>query len=363
MMSSQQPGEHSSLADSLEILYSRLVPAFTTDDDFERLTLLASGLPPIHRAGFEYRLKQTGNGLDFQQAIELKPSEIELVLRNRSAQQGCLEPLTDFCTKWGQQDSLLHSALRQLWVEFDNNGEDPGSAPPSLFLGLRKKQTSPESALHITCKAHELLARDRPGDQHQATLKRVIDLIPAETGVTHVGFMLSRTHQVTRLVIPFSTASSLISYLGEINWPGGISLLSSDLDWLFNRFSEVRLCLDSGDSLSPRLGFECFFNRITGADPDYSGILGDLVTAGYCQENERDTLLGWPGRISPDSQSIHWPEDLVLRSITGKEQEFTVIDCRLSHLKFDWSPHSPMKAKAYFGYYENWLDFSAGAKV
>lgn len=343
------------LAESLQLVRQRLVPHFASAENFERLLNLTLGLPPVFRAGFEYRLNHNKQGLDFQQAFNLDQHEVEQFTDWNFSDHAELTPVVEFCREWARHDSDLRDHLRQLWVEFDcpDTGETT-LRQPSVFIGMRSSRPNPTALLDLSRRAYEQFTNTTMDDGHLANLRQVITAAPRDNSVCHVGFMLGREHRVTRVIIPFFDPQTLTKHLDEIGWDDDKEQLTNRLDWLFTRFNEVRLCLDVGQSLSKTLGFECFFNKDREAGPDHKSLFDDLITEGYCKPCERDALLAWPGRITPDSNTIDWPEELIVRSIAGAENEFSVIDCHLSHIKFSWPRGSTAVAKAYFGYIENW---------
>jgi len=125
--------------------------------------------------------------------------------------------------------------------------------------------------------------------------------------------------------------------------------------WLYEYFDTVSLCLDVGDTIQPQLGFECFYKIQRGVDPRLSKFLEQLESKGMCTAEKRKAILAWPEVLAPENQAEQWPDHLIAQSIMRAEDQFTVLDCRFSHIKVVYHPNKPLVAKGYFGYVYNWM--------
>jgi squalene-hopene/tetraprenyl-beta-curcumene cyclase len=116
------------------------------------------------------------------------------------------------------------------------------------------------------------------------------------------------------------------------------------------------VCLDVVGDLLPSVGLECFFTQKRGLDPRWAPLLKRLAALGVSAPEKAETLLAWPGSITPPEASAPWPDDLIAQSLTQPAGRFGMIERRLSHVKLTWAAGKPVSAKAYFGFVHVWAD-------
>jgi hypothetical protein len=333
----------------LRLIESKLVPAFINAQQFQRIACLSAELPALHIAGFEYPLGNDKQGLDFQQAIELTPSLIaklskQVHLMNRYP--GLLRVCQEMMNRYSEATGLLD----QLWLEFDLVNNAASKRDPVYFVGFNKLLLESACQNDAITSSHQLLTGESMEHAQSQYLHELTASFPENTGVSHLGIMRSRGGSAIRLVIPTCDAQSMLNILAAVPWSGDFAATESLGRYLFESFSEVRLCLDVEKTISSRIGLECLFSKTRLQHNGIASAVELLRTANYCTSAEANKLLSWPARVVPGQLGDSWPDELMLESITHPENQFSVVDCRLSHLKFASSPGTSTEAKAYFGF-------------
>jgi len=351
------------LNSSLEIVRSRLSPLLCSEVNLERIREIASRLPPVHRAGFEYQLKQNITGLDFQQAVRNR--KVEIGSLNSWAQSGLLplpgkqrssSALLNLVETWQDENSLANQIVDQLWLEFDCGDPVKSSGDPSVFLGFPVKSDTSLAHFELISQVFQILTGRKLPPETAATLQPIFELADQAGGVSHAGFMLSRNSKQVRMILPMPNRASAKKLLNHAHGYEIPANLDKALNWLFERFKTLRLCLDIGSSISQRIGLECSLNTRHAADQNADLVFDQLIARNLCTEQEKEALMAWPGLIYPGSGSAPWPDEMIIHSLLQDSNRFNVIDCRLSHLKFNLATTGILNAKAYFGYFENWIE-------
>ncbi|MFL5865796.1 MAG: hypothetical protein ACJ766_01695 [Thermoleophilaceae bacterium] len=337
------------LADSLELVLPEVPAALVPAETHAGINELARGLAPIHRCGFEVRLG-TSSQVDFQQGIGVLEGEPKTLLghlsRLRRDGPGWAG-LIDLVSDWAAASSPLSGDVQDLWLEFDR----AGAAPPSVFVGLTRAGGDRQLAFAALDRlvGHDGWARFRPAAQ------RCFDGCSDGSHVSHVGLMLGRAAPFLRVNVARLEPEGLGDYLDRVGWPGRPAEPVELMERLDPLADEVTICLDVGDELLPRLGFECRLVEQPPLERRWAELLGELVEAGWCTDEKRDALLGWPQLVLPREGGNGWPADLLRASLLRPQDHFTSLERRLSHVKVVYEPERPTEAKGYFGYLHRWL--------
>lgn len=344
------------LAESLELVTPSLAPELVPAATVGALTKLAQTLPPIHRAGFECRLRAGDQRVDFQQGIprgDEEPGRLVACLEQRGA---AWERIYRFAQRWAAPDDVVHRAVSHLWLEFDLlASEDPErvSSAPSAF-----------AVLDSAARKHALggiptVLGTLVGDEEAASLGRVVDGLRraccGRAWVSHIGVMLGRPLSGLRIHVNDTALRDLRGFLQRINWVGDAAQVESAARLLLDYADSLVLCLDVVGELTSSAGLECFFAQRHGVDPRWRPLLERLTALDLCAPEKTEALLRWPGRITPVDDLGPWPDDLIAQSLTRRSDVFGAIERRLSHVKLICTPGAPVSAKGYFGYGHLWM--------
>jgi squalene-hopene/tetraprenyl-beta-curcumene cyclase len=347
------------LADSLVVVAPSVPTELVSAGTVRRLTAVAGTLPPIHRAGFECRLRAGDDRVDFQQGIPASDGEtarLAAFLEESGELGAAWERVKALARRSATPGDFVHETVSELWVELDlatAAGPQEWRPDPSVFAVLR-----PSGADRGLAAARAVL-ETLLGEEQARLLERVTQRLQRECAgrarISHIGVMLGRPSAALRVHISDIQLQDLSGYLRRIGWEGDTVRTQALGRMLLDYTDLLVLCLDVVGELTPRLGLECFFAQRTGVDPRWRPLLEHLVALGMCAEEKADALLRWPGRVTPVDDLVGWPADLIVRSLTRPPDLLGVIERRLSHLKVTCAPDVRTEVKAYFGYGHLWL--------
>jgi hypothetical protein len=240
------------------------------------------------------------------------------------------------------------------WLEFDHMERDPDPianvgvcvAPAYLdpFASLPPQPAAEVLAtiLHTlrAIRRHEVTAEEH------ACFERCIERLPPTARWIHLSIMAARSPTELKLYGAFPV-HAVVPYLRDIGWAGDCQPVADLLDRYCppERTGDV-VYLDlpvTGMCALETAGAGIVFAQQqlrTGrdGDPGRRGLLEALVEDGLCRTEERDALVGWPGR------------DLRLMPQGGPgEGELAWVD-RWFDIKVVHRPSGPTLAKAYLGF-------------
>ena len=335
-------------------------------DNLSRIEQIASWLPVVYRAGFEYELGSINGGLDFQQGIFLHDQEVYRLLEASESlsadtprQLVFLHTVSAVIREIANSVSPIHPYIRQLWLEFDCRHSSMASDQPSIFLALVYEPTEFAVASEAVCRAYVLLTGQCLDSDTQANLNLIFKCAVTTKGISHAGFMIGREDGGLRLVLPVTDVDGLETLLTGTAWKGDKIQNLEFYRWLATLFPEIRLCIDiKGCSVQPT-GFECFFKSNDRGNPrkaEIPEILAELTSKNLCGAHEAKFMEDWPGWICPTDRPRDWPDDLLVRSLSVPENCFLLLERQLSHIKFSELESAKPTAKIYFGFVERTIE-------
>ncbi len=339
------------LHDSLKLIVPRLPRWMVDDASASFLAKIAGHLPPVHYAGFEYRLGGINEGLDLQQGLNLNESNRRQI--NRLAQQHpsvTIDTLLTVFNAWSGSDPLQRS-FSQVWLEFDQLQDT--ALPPGLFLTLMPG-ADPRTlipALQALRTRLTILGESGRGWLELDKLIRHPDDLP---DITHLGFMLSRPDSGIRVVRQLGSDLATPADIEDTELKKSAQQIHQLIRPVLPYFSDFRWCQDLGGDHPGPASIECFF-----PEPDQQEsiikILDWLLANELCTNRERDALEGWSAILTPETLADAWPQSLIFESLGRGYDEFSAIECKLGHIKLSAATGKPVSAKMYFGYLNRWL--------
>jgi len=348
----------SSLNDSLQIILPDLHHSLVTADALQPIVMLTRLLPPIHCAGFECRLGGNSTHVDFQQRVLANRSEPEQ-LRTHILESGWLSVspwarINALCSHLNNPSSVLYDKVAEFWMEFDIPPSSPDIPIPSVFLSLRRPFPG-NIFLKIAASILALL-QDKPAPARLlSNLRYISQVCPEGAGVIDIGMLLARNTEIIRANVGNIPPDQVKSFLETIRWCGNMDALVDTYQRLSALADRMSLCLDVGAEIYPRIGLECFIAPQTDKTPLWVQLIDELTGSGLCAPSKGEALLIWPGYTYPTSRPVHWPVGLMVESMLGPPDRFSVMGRRLSHIKLDYIPKQAVTAKGYFGFGRLWL--------
>ncbi|NEZ55283.1 hypothetical protein [Adonisia turfae] len=351
-------------AESIDLLLPQLSAALLEPNQVPGLKILASQMAPILRGGFECRLGDNSPQVDIQQCVISGNDEPALLKKYLAEPSLAINPLWNhiqtFLHHWSDPDSSLHDSIPEIWLEFDSDVSNPRLLP-SLFFALPTHLSDPsQSFVQASQVLNSLLGSTWV--PWQDSLKRCFTACPEGIFVSHIGVMLSRSVEALRVNVKRLQPELLVPYLQRIKWLGQTDEIESLMTKLATQMDRITVCLDVGQQVYPKLGFECIFLKQPQDEPGWANFLDTLVDQGCCTPAKRQAFLQWPGQTTPMTIPTHWPGELIKASLLRPQNCFTSLSRRVSHIKVVYHPHSPLEAKGYLWFAHEWLSPPSASK-
>ena len=352
--------------DLLEIAAPRLPRALA---DPQVLAGVGRALAPVPRCGFEVRLSESPR-VDVQQWITVDDDEPQR-LRAHLSDLGWRR-LDRFLARWGEPSSDFHREISDLWLELDQPpaGSQPetraGAALPplSVFVGFPPEPSTASERLGVAEAVLDLVLGRPAWGPWRANVRRCFEACPEGAFVSHVGMMLGRSAPALRLNVKRLGPDRLVAYLRGVGWSeagdgamaeGALDQAQEMMSRLHRLVDRITVALDVGKRVYSRLGFECVVAGQPPAEPRWATFLDELVAQGMCTVRKRDALLAWPGVTGPSDDDGPWPAELIRAELLQPQDRFSVLVRQLGHVKVTCEPGRTPEAKAYFGFFHDWL--------
>ena len=361
--------ETGSFEEYLAPIAAGVSPALISPAAFSDIGSVARMLPTTlayNTFGFECRLGEqsprsdflvlvrASNGRDSLAGLHPKSSLPENLMADQIWQR-----VQDFGARWADPASPLHSAVDNIWLEFDVDGPVGAIPVPSIFFGPPTNDAQGEAfdrALETTAQALQRLSGAELPPRVIETLTRCFRAFSSSEHVFQVGLMMSRGAEAVRLCIQVGTLERAVEYLAEVGWPGSGTDLRRVLEPVTRIVDRVCLDIDVGETVQPKVGLECYFdgNRQPRTEPRWEELLDLLVANGLCTPEKRETLLAYPGYSDEKTATVPWPTALrQVSQLLGGRSTSTFVRT-LHHVKVVYRPGEPPEAKAYLAANHHW---------
>jgi hypothetical protein len=361
-----------SFAPYIEIVQPDMPAELVSSDAMAELVELTQHFPgsvALENFIFECNISRTESVADFLLLIRTGKQGMEVMRRLPPAIAGgpVWTRVGTFMERWADPGSELYPALDNVWLDFDTSSarSPAGNGPlaPSVFHGygspdtMQQKGMSPQRQVAITRGALHLLL-DRAVDPtvwHR--IRSCFEVLPPGAQVFQIGTMIARETDAVRVCVRGLAINEVVPYLKRVGWNGeqpGVEALLAGLD---GRTDELRLALDVGAAVRPRLGFECFLEP--GGRPSvtcWTPFLEYLMDQGIALEPKCRALLTYPGHLDERFDGDLWPSGLHALSTLLGPGTVSVLLRTINHVKLVLDPKGPLEAKAYLAVRHLWVD-------
>lgn len=348
-----------SMEDYLKVVISYLpvelvVPVALTD-----IQTLARNLPAFSVAGFECRLGTEKFAVDFQVNLPCYAPKLPAHLLENNAWQD----FYNFCHKWIKPNSLLHRSVDNVWLEFDINGKPLAIPIPCIFLALKEETARQSYWLQEIISSwpfqlnNELISR-----KIKSNLWRCAEYLPDAAWITHLGAMLSRSNAGVRVNIRGIAPDKLLNYLQKIGWQedtNQLNQLGKIISSLEQFVDYIVLTFDVGETISPRIGLECFLTKQPPSEPRWQLFLEYLVANNLCTPEKQKGLLAWPGISQKKDCPELWPKNLNNGDFFLNSQALSLFWRTISLIKIVYQPGMSVEAKGYLAFGHKWFDIKS----
>lgn len=262
------------------------------------------------------------------------------VLPEKFAANPVWQRIMAFADQWYTGVSLCNSLSDGLWFEVDVAGPPPALPIPSIFFGV-KNNTVDES---ITAIMNGLAALnlDLSPTQKDLLIAYLLRIGPLSSSF-QIGLMLARPASPLRLCTFGAKLPDVLTGLKDL----GITTLEEYPDFLQEflhlepLFAAVDLDIDN--VFGAKVGLEFKFSSLATIREQRENqhglaFLQWLVTKGWCLPEKCQAVLSWIGgyKYHPNPDDFWSPRKTIFRTI--------------SHIKLDFLPGRPPRAKAYLEY-------------
>jgi Rps23 Pro-64 3,4-dihydroxylase Tpa1-like proline 4-hydroxylase len=355
---------HSFLTDYIKLVRSHTSSSLISERAWDKINNVAGFLPNKITAffGFECPLGIASAQSDFLICTEGIAGTGREILADKDRFPTALlsEPVwqqvTQFGREWHDETSILHQKIRNVWLEFDLDGEELNLPVPSCFFGSEPiyAATSPyanpatPTYRWISESALKLLLNDRLPERVEAKLFQCLDCLPPEAYVFQIGLMLARNiKNAVRVCIRNIDPDQISEYLHQIGWPGSLEILQEFMREIADLVERIDLDIDISDRVLPKIGFECYFSKQPKLEPRWQIFLDYLESNNLCLPQKRAGLLAYPGFVRESTALNDWPSYLSRSARSSADRAETVFFRKIHHIKIVYQDDRPQLAKAY----------------
>lgn len=289
----------------------------------------------VNEGGYSVYIKR-------QQWAELlkQSQQSRYVLPENFAVNPVWQRIMAFADQWYTGASLCNSLSEGLWLEVDVSGPPPVLPIPSIFFGV--KNNTVDQSITAIMNGIAVLNLDLSSIQRDLLVRYLRRFCPLSSSF-QVGLMLARPAAPLRLCAFYAKLPDVLTGLKDL----GITTLEDYPDFrreflhLAPRF--VGVDLDIGDVFGAKVGLEFKYTSVAAIREQRENQHGQaflqwLVNKGWCLPEKSQAVRNWIGgyKYHPNPEDFWSPRKTIFRTI--------------SHIKLDFQPGRPPRAKAYLEY-------------
>ncbi len=334
---------NSSIEDYLTVITPHLHTDLVSHEILSHIQELEPILSPFCEKLFECRLGVKSTQVDFSFYLpKLTQSLPETFLTSVVWQS-----FQNFYQEWLNPESSLHHKIKEIGMEFDADKSLSPVPIPCIFFELDRETTYPFSEL--VDEALGLL--NYPiSPLIESNLKLCAEFLPEGAKFAHFAVMLSRPGKGVRVNAIAIPPDQLLDYLNKIGWNYPTEPIADLVSKLSASFDYLVLAFDVGETIYPRIGLECYFEKQPRYEPRWQLVLDNLVEFGLCTPAKRNALLSWSGI---NKQKYHGKGNLSWESVFS-QSIYSVYWRTINHIKIVYQPGYPLEAKGYLASGHRW---------
>jgi hypothetical protein len=268
-------------------------------------------------------------------------------------------PIARFCSRWSTPSSPLYHGADDVWFEIDVGSAEEGPVPPpSFFFGPRLgPDPSVDAAARTRAILHEgfaaLLGAPLAAETADC-LDRTLALLPRHARIFQTGLMLSRPSRQIRICVDNLSLAESVELVRATRGAAAGDHLAATLGEIGRDVLSLKLALDLGAEIGPRIGVECYaaIPQKHAEPAAWAPLLERLVALGACRASLRDELMALPPLVRAADLPHPWPEEDPLAALVSRE---LALEVKLHHVKLTIEEARPTRAKAYIAVERVWL--------
>lgn len=334
---------NSSIEDYLTVITPHLHTDLVSHEILSHIQELEPILSPFCEKLFECRLGVESTQVDFSFYLPKFTQSLPETFLTSVVWQS----FQNFYQEWLNPESSLHHKIKEIGMEFDADKSLSPVPIPCIFFELDRETTYPFSEL--VDKALGLL--NYPiSPLIESNLKLCAEFLPEGAKFAHFAVMLSRPGKGVRVNAIAILPDQLLDYLNKIGWNYPTEPIADLVSKLSASFDYLVLAFDVGETIYPRIGLECYFEKQPRYEPRWQLVLDNLVEFGLCTPAKRNALLSWSGI---NKQKYQGKGNLSWESVFSQSM-YSVYWRTINHIKFVYQPGYPLEAKGYLASGHRW---------
>jgi hypothetical protein len=342
-----------SMADYLQVVTPHLHPELVSPETLSRIQELAEILPLVSDAVLESRLGEGQFRVDFQITLH----RCTLNLPEKFLISPVWQAVRDYYQEWSEPDSFLYRSVDHITLEFDLDAPRSQMPIPCIGLALNREVGREDASLMKIVERLSLIQfQHLASSRWESDLQLCFNSLPDGARIAGIGLMLSRPSKVVKVVVKEMPPQQFSDYLEQIGWAEPRDVLSILVSTLSEFVDSIALSFDIGDTISPRIGLECFWEKQPFDEPRWQLFLDHLVERGLCTPAKQKALLTWPGFSQKADCPDLWPPNLTWGDQFLSSQAFSVFSRTIYEVKIVYQPGRALEAKAYLVFAHSWCE-------
>ncbi|RAJ76674.1 hypothetical protein CLV59_108194 [Chitinophaga dinghuensis] len=339
-----------SLLKATGIFCDSLPKSLVSPTQLSLLKKAADFFPPLLRFGLECRLTNDEQ-VDLQLCIRRDEDDLPAIhnwFQNKFTENQEQEKILLFLKTWADKSSSYYRNIAEVFLELDVLPS--GIEAPLLFFQLQPGISATQKKNFCFSLLSEILGERQ---SFLSLFEKVLYACPDPAFIAYLGIMFSRDMEVLRINIKKLPFTAVAPFLRKLDYAWTGPALDQWISFIYSHADRVTLCIDIGENVLPKIGFECSWNEQPPKETYWRFFIEKLNSSGLYSKEKIEDILNWDKEIFPGEME-DWPEHLWIESLRKPENEFTILKKEISHLKLSYCPDKEIELKAYLGYGNLW---------
>lgn len=319
-----------------------LTGCYINREQQQTLLEIAETLPQVNGMLLESPLEKERNGIDISMIIlREKPDFDQFEYAYHAYSEKYMgdarwKKIHQFFKYITDRNDFFGHILKDVWYEIDTSKIDCSDFIPIPSLGFTIPNYESKHSILKTIDTITSLLKDHSNTTH---VHEIINSLPSESRVSHLGMMFSRVDSHMRLNIRRLDSESSWNWVRSYNLNTINSAIPPD-QWsqLWEISERPVVTVDISKTVGSRVGVECVFSTAK----ELKSMLDYLVNMGLCDPVKAELALQWSGYDVPEANN-----QLLTLGADGNTNE-SILLRKINHIKVVFIEGRPVQAKIYF---------------
>ncbi|MCP4137722.1 MAG: hypothetical protein GY754_42555 [bacterium] len=245
--------------------------------------------------------------------------------------------IRQFFTEWAIKNSEADRYVDYTWFEFDITKNMPSIPEPLFFVHFTDEMyLEKKPNYNRIFKLLSILSGNTMKQEIFDTIEFCFAKLFNTVKINYFGYMPTRNKNLVRLCLIDLSEQEMYEYLGAIGLGQAAEVLKETVEELTGKFDSVRLHLDIGEGIEPKIGIELHFDKPFTNQDKWTPIFEYLVENNLALKDKCDSFINWK-RVSREKHIPEFDNYYTYRY--------------LYYLKAVYRPEEPLEVKAYFGFF------------